>query len=117
LRIAALVLGIVGGVFGLFAGFAAFSIGGLGSAFQADGAGTVVGLGLAAIFISVFGIVAGALALKYPKFSGWSQLISGILGIIAISAFYMIAGPILIIGGILALVSSRQAKGVSQNAA
>jgi hypothetical protein len=112
-----LVLGLVGGIIGFFAAFTAFSLGGLGSAFKADGADTIIGLGLAAIFISIFAIVAGALALKYPRFSGWSQIISGILGIIAISAFYMIAGPILIIGGVLALVSARQQKDVSQKAA
>lgn len=117
MRIAALVLGLVGSINGLFASFTAFSLGGLGAVLEADGAGTIVGLGVAAIFISIYAIVAGALALKYPRFSGWSQIISGVLGIIAVSAFYMIAGPILIIGGILALVSARQGKGASQKAA
>lgn len=110
MRIAALVLGIIGGIFGIFGSLFATMVGGLGAAFNAKGASEVAGLGFVAVFISIAGLVGGALALKYPKVAGWMMLLCGISGIIAISAGYIIAGPLFIIGGILALISSRKSK-------
>ena len=46
MRVAALILGLIGGIIGLFASGAALFIGRLGSAFNASGASTVVGLSL-----------------------------------------------------------------------
>ncbi len=53
MRTASLVLGIIGGVFGIIAGFLAMLFGGVGLAVEGEGAGTVVGLGFAAVFIGV----------------------------------------------------------------
>jgi hypothetical protein len=115
LRIAALVLGIIGGVFGLVGGLFFTALGGLGASVQADGASAVAGVGLLGILISIYAIIAGAVALKFPRFSGWSQLVAGIVGLIFLASY--ISGPILLIGGILALVSAKQGKGAAQNAA
>ncbi len=38
----------------------AMTVGGVGAGFEAEGAGTVVGLGIAAVFLAVAGIVEGA---------------------------------------------------------
>jgi hypothetical protein len=109
MRIAALVLGIVGGILGIFGGLAASAVGTLGIALEAEGSGMLMGLGAVALLVSIFAIVAGALALKYPKFSGWSMIASAVVGFIAVSGGYLIAGILLLIGGILALLSTRQA--------
>lgn len=67
MRIAALILGLIGGVIGLFAAGLALGIGAIGGATGAQGSGTVVGLGWAALALSVVGIVGGALALAKPR--------------------------------------------------
>lgn len=51
----ALVLGIVGGVFGIISTLIAMLIGGLGAACEGGGSGGLVGLGFAAVFISLMG--------------------------------------------------------------
>lgn len=102
MRTASLVLGIIGGVFGIIAGLLAMLFGGAGAAFQASGAGTVIGLGFAAVFIGVAGIVGGALAPRYPKAAAILQLLACIGGFIAVSLFWIFSGILLLIGAGLA---------------
>ncbi len=104
MRTASLVLGIIGGVFGIIAGFLAMVIGGAGAAFQATDSGTVIGLGFAAIFIGVLGVVGGALAPRYPKAAAIIQLISCIAGFVAVSLFWVFSGILLLIGAVLAFL-------------
>ena len=102
MRTASLVLGIIGGVFGIIAGILAMLIGGAGAAFEATDSGTVIGLGFAAIFIGVLGIVGGAVAPRYPKAAAIIQLISCVAGFIAVSLFWIFSGILLLIGAALA---------------
>jgi len=83
-------------------------LGGIGSAIGGEGAGTVATLGWVALLLSLVGIVGGSLALAKPKIAGIIMLLMGIGGLICISLGYVVAGPLLIIGGILALVGSRK---------
>jgi hypothetical protein len=107
MRTSALVLGIIGGVFGIIAGLLAMMIGGAGAAFEAQDSGTVVGLGFSAVFIGVLGIVGGALAPRYPKAAAILQLISAVLGFIAVSLFWIFSGILLLIGAALAFFGRR----------
>lgn len=107
-RTAALVLGIVGGILGLLGGLALSAVGTLGAALEAEGSGVVMGAGALILLLSVFAIVAGSLALKYPKFSGWSMIVSGVVGFIAVRGGYVLAGILLFIGGVFALLSTRE---------
>lgn len=100
MRTAAMVLGIIGGVFGILFSLLAMMIGGAGAAFNAEDSGMVMGLGFAAFFIAVAAIVGGALANKIPKASWIILLVTGILGFIAISAFWILPGILLIAGAI-----------------
>lgn len=106
-RLASLILGVIGGLFGLGGAVFALFVGGLGSAFGAEGAETVTGLGFAAIPLAILGIIGGAIAMSKPKAAAWLQLISAIGGLIAISAAYAIAFVCLLVGAILAWVSAR----------
>jgi hypothetical protein len=107
MKTAALVLGIIGGIGGFIGAILVLVVGGIGGAFGAEGAGTMVGLGWAAIPISILGIFGGAFSRAKPKAAGIIMLISGIGGFIAISGGYLFGGPLLILGGILALIASR----------
>ena len=102
MRTASLVLGSIGGIFGIIAGILAMLIGGAGAAFEANDSGTVIGLGFAAVFIGVLGIVGGAVAPRYPKAAAIIQLISCVAGFIAVSLFWIFSGILLLIGAGLA---------------
>lgn len=115
MRIAALILGILGGLFGLGGAIMVLFVGGAASAFNAEGAETVASLGLAAIPFSILGIVGGSLALSKPKVAGWLMLISAIGGTIAISAGYALGGIMLFIAAIFALIEGRKSKKANQN--
>jgi hypothetical protein len=108
MRTAALVLGIVGGVFVIIGRMVAIMIGGVAMAFEADGAGTVGGLGFVGVLLGISGIIGGALAGKNPKIAGIIEAASGILGFVAISLFWIAAGASLIAGAVLALMASRE---------
>jgi hypothetical protein len=105
LKISALILGILGGLGGLAGAIFVLVFGGIGIVLGGEGAKTIVGLGWAAIPISFIGIIGAAMATTKAKIAGTLMLLSGIGGFIAISAGYLIGGPFLIIGGILALVA------------
>lgn len=97
-----MVLGIVGGVFGILGALLAMVVGGMGAAFGAEGSGTIVGLGFAAVFVAVLGIVGGSLTRSRPPVGALLQLLAGVAGFVAVSAAWLIAGPLLLLGAILA---------------
>jgi hypothetical protein len=105
MRVAAMVLGIIGGIIGLFAGGVALAIGGIGSVAGTQGAGTAIGGGWAAL--SVLGIVGAALALARPKVAGALMLVAAVGGFVSVFVAYIVAGPLLLIGGLLALLARR----------
>lgn len=102
-RTGEMILGIIGGLIGIIAGILAISIGGIAGVFGVDHAPSIIGGGFGAILLGIIGIVGGAIANKNNKYAGYLMLISGIFGFIAVSAFWIISGLILIIGGALAL--------------
>lgn len=92
------VLGIIGGVFGLLGGVFAIFMGGLVAAL---GEGSdVIYLGFGAIIFSIIGIIGSVLSNK--KYAGILMVVAGIFGLIMVSYAYIIAAPLLVIGGILA---------------
>ncbi len=110
MKIASLILGILGGLAGIIGSIMVMLVGGIGSAFGSEGSGTVTSLGWVALLFSIIAIVGGSLAIAKPKIAGIMMLLMGVGGIICVSIGYVVAGPLLIIGGILALVGSRQLK-------
>ncbi len=112
MKIASLVLGILGGIAGLIAATLALGVGGLGAAFDAEGASTVIGLGWSAFLFALIAIVGGAIAIAKPKVSGWMQLIACIGGLISISAFWTVSFILLLMGSIFAFVGAKQDKNI-----
>ncbi len=115
MRIAALILGILGGLAGIFGGSLAIFVGGVGQAFELEGAATVTGLGFAAIPAGILGLVGGAIAIAKPKAAGIMMIISAVAGLICVSAAYVLAAILLVIGGILALKGQREIQLVSSS--
>ncbi len=107
MRTASLVLGITGGVFGIIAALLALMLGGIGSAFDAAGAGSIVGRSFFAVFIGVIAIVGGALAIRYPKVSAILQLITGVVGLVLIGWFWIFSVILLLVGALLAFLGRK----------
>lgn len=108
LRIAATVLGIIGGVAGGIGATIAIVIGGIGTAFGDTESSSIAGLGYVALFLAIVGVVGGAIAIPKPKLAGVFMLVSGIGGTIAVSLGFAFGGALLVVGGILALVGARR---------
>lgn len=103
-----LAMGIIGGVFGIIAAIIAMMVGGVGAAFGASGAHSIVGLGFGAMLFSILGIIGGAIAKAKTKLAGWLLLISGIAGFICISAFFIISGILFIVAGLIGVFSKKK---------
>ncbi len=103
-RTAEFTLGLIGGILGIIFGFVALTVGGVGSAFNAGGAGEVIGLAWAAILLSAAAIVGAAIVHRHPKFAGTLLTGSAIGGVISISMFYIVPFILLIIAGLMALL-------------
>lgn len=102
-RTAEFVLGLVGGIFGILCAFIALFIGGLGSALEADGANTVIGLGWGAVALSILGIVGSVMVRSKAKVGGIMMTVAAIGGFICISIIYLLPGVLLLIGGLMGI--------------
>ncbi|PHD73878.1 DUF4064 domain-containing protein [Bacillus toyonensis] len=97
------VLGLIGGIFGILCAFIALFIGGVGAAVEADGANQVIGLGWAAIALSILGIVGCVMVKSKAKVGGIMMTIAAIGGFICISIVYLSPGILLLIGGLMGI--------------
>ena len=102
-RTAEFVLGLIGGIFGIICAFVALSIGGMGAAFEADGANTVIGLGWGAVALSILGIVGSVMVRSKAKVGGIMMTVAAIGGFICISIIYLLPGVLLLIGGLMGI--------------
>ncbi|WP_242315966.1 DUF4064 domain-containing protein [Bacillus cereus group sp. BfR-BA-01355] len=102
-RTAEFVLGLIGGIFGIICAFVALLIGGMGAAFEADGANTVIGLGWGAVALSILGIVGSVMVRSKAKVGGTMMTVAAIGGFICISIIYLLPGVLLLIGGLMGI--------------
>jgi hypothetical protein len=94
MRMAAMVLGIVGGIFGLFSAVLALGIGGIGQNVGSEGAGLTTTLGALAFVWSLLALLGAGLALNKPRLAAGLLLVAGIATIISISFFAILAAPL-----------------------
>ena len=103
-RTAEFVLGLIGGIVGFGGAILALLFGGIGSAFNADGASMISNLGWSAIIFSIIGIVGAAMVNSKTKLAGWMMIVSAIGGVISISLFYLLPFVLLVLAGLMALL-------------
>lgn len=103
------IIGIIAGVFGVGAALVTLLFGGVGAAFDANGAQTVVGLGWGGIAFSFLAIVFGAVAFAKPRGAGIGLVIVSILGAILGGTLVAIFMVLALIGGVFAIFGSRSA--------
>lgn len=111
MRIAAGILGILGGLAGIFGSLIPLFVGGIDQAVRstvdAMNAGLVSG-GLWGIFLGILGIVGGGLAFAKPKAAALTMLVAGIGGLIAAGGFYIVGGPCLLLATVLSWIAGRR---------
>lgn len=106
MRTAALVMGITGGVFGIIAALLTLALGGLGAAFQAEEAGDILVRSFFGVFVGVFAIVGGGVAIHYPKISAVLQFLTAITGSLLMGFFWTFSLILLLVGAALAIIGS-----------
>jgi len=108
------IISIIAGIFGIFAAGATLFIGGVGSAFEANEASTVVGLGWGGVVFSFLVIIFGAVAMgAKSKKPGLLLILCSVGGAIlggTIVALFMVLS---LIGGILAMIGVKKAQAVA----
>jgi uncharacterized protein YecT (DUF1311 family) len=102
------IIGIIAGVFGFIAAIVTLFLGGIGSAFEAEGANTVIGLGWGGVLFSFLSIVFGAIAIARPKGAGVGLIVSSILGAVLGGTIVAFCMALSLIGGILAVVGAKK---------
>jgi uncharacterized protein YecT (DUF1311 family) len=100
------VIGLIAGIFGFIAAIITLMVGGLGAAFSANKAGTVVALGWGGILFSFLAIVFAAMTIVKPKVAGYGLIAVSILGAILGGTFVAICMGLALIGGFLAVVGA-----------
>ena len=109
------IIAIIAGVFAtIAAGFTLF-VGGLGSAFEAEGAETVIMLGWGGVLFSFLTIVLGAVMLAVDrKIVAVLMILCAIGGAILGGTFVALFMALVLVGGVLALFhKSKEGKGAT----
>lgn len=103
------ILSIIGGIFGFIAAIVTLFVGGLGSAFQANGAHSIVGFGWGGILFSFLVIIFGAVAFARPRVAGILLIVASILGAILGGTLVAVCMALSLLGGIFAVFGAKKA--------
>ena len=104
------IIALISGIFGTLAAILTLFIGGVGSAFKADAASTVVGLGWGGIVFSFLVIILGAIAMgASSRIPGILLILSSIAGAVLGGTFVAVCLVLALIGGILATFGVKKA--------
>jgi hypothetical protein len=107
------VLGLIGGIFGVFSAIIALIIGGLDASFNSSGQSDIIGLGWAAVILSIIGIVGSVVVKGKAKLGGIFMVVAAIGGFISVSLFYILPGVLLIIAGLMGIFRKGKNKEVA----
>jgi hypothetical protein len=98
MRTGALVLGIIAGLAGLVSTVLALMVGGLGAAFEAEGASQIIGLGWSAFGLSLLlGLIGSALWIAKPQLVPLIMASAGVAMVFSISMFAVIVRPLFLV--------------------
>jgi hypothetical protein len=98
MRTGALVLGIIAGLAGLVSTVLALMVGGLGAAFEAEGASQIIGLGWSAFGLSLLlGLIGSALWIAKPQLVPLIMASAGVAMVFSISMVAVIARPLFLV--------------------
>lgn len=105
MKIAGGIIAIIAGLLGIVAAVFTLFVGGVGSAFESEGAGTIIGLGWGGILFSLLVIVFGAVAIAAKsRKPAIALMVCAVLGAILGGTFVAICMALALVGGIIAAV-------------
>lgn len=103
------VIALIAGIFGILAAIITLLIGGVSGAFEAEGAGTVIGLGWGGILFSFLAIIFGAIAMNAKsRIPGMLLIVCAVAGMILGGTIVAVFMLLAFIGGILALIGGKK---------
>ena len=104
MRTGAIALGITAGLAGLVSAGLALTVGGVGAAFEAQGASQIIGLGWSALGFSLLGLIGAALWIAKPQLAPLIMAAAGVAIVFSISMFAVIARPLFLVAALLGRV-------------
>ncbi len=104
MRTGAIVLGIIAGLAGLVSAVLALMVGGVGAAFEPEGASQIIGLGWSALGLSLLGLIGAALWIAKPQLAPLIMTAAGVAIVFSISMFAVIARPLFLVAALLGRV-------------
>ena len=110
MKVAALVIGILGSIAAFVAALFAGGVGAIGGAIHAHGAGGVGGLAVSAWLASILGLVGAILAIGRPGAAWVCMLVAAVWVVISVSAFGIPGGVLLLIAAIFSFFEARTRK-------
>ena len=113
MRVAALILGIVGGLVGLADSVLTLARDGAGAFGMPEGT-ALTGRGGVGVVLAAVAIAGGAAAITRPRVAALALLIAGVGGLLAVGGFYLMASPLLLIGAVLAFLG-RSSRAISRS--
>lgn len=103
------IIALVAGIMSVIAAIFTLFIGGMGSAFEAEGASTIIGLGFGGIAFSFLTIVLGAIAIgTQSKVPGVLLILCAIAGAYLGGTFVAVFMALALIGGVLAILGTKR---------
>jgi hypothetical protein len=103
------IVALVAGILGTLAALVTLLIGGLGSAFNSSGSGTVVALGWGGVAFSFATIVLGAIAMgAKSRVPGVLLIVSAVFGAILGGTLVAVFMVLALVGGILAVIGVKK---------
>jgi hypothetical protein len=103
------IIGLIAGIFGVPTAAITLLIGGMASAFQTDGASTVVGLGWGGILFSFLCIILGAVAMgSESRVPGALLTLCAIAGAILGGTLVAVCMALAFVGGVLATMGAKK---------
>ena len=85
MKIIALVIGIIGGIFGIMVGNQVMAFGSGLEIFEIEGSETLVSLGLQSIIFAIIGLIGGLFSISRPGIASILMALASILGLIFLS--------------------------------
>ena len=108
MRVAALVLGILGGLAGLAGGAYVLAVGGLDEAFGGDSSEELYTMGWLAVVAGIGGLIGAGMAMTKPKIAAALMAISAVVGLSAVSFAFLFAAILFGIGALMAFLGRNE---------
>ena len=101
MRVAGLIIGVIGSITGFIGAVVALAIGGIGEIVEAEGSRTITTGAFFAIAASIGGLIGAALSMAKLRLASGLMLSSAIIGIFAVFLAYILATVLLIVASLL----------------